>query len=699
MRIKTITLNNFGSYENETVFDFNSDNEKNIVIIGGKNGAGKTTLFTAIKVCLYGYRTFGYQTINAYYKKQILKIVNNSAKLHQPATSNVQISFNINNGHEWDDFTIKRIWIVDNNTIDNETLVVYKNGQQLSSEDVVDFEAYIMQIIPPDLFNMYFFDGEKISDFFLQDGSNTRIKQAFLTLCGYDTFDIMSKNFKRQKNLDKNSEEILSKYLDAKNNFTSGDEELISLKSERENLLNEIIELESNLLKLDLDYRNSGGTSQKEWDNELAKIKTEEDKRESINLWLKNISNSTLPFLMLKEEMQELKSQIITEEAIELNENFSSIIKERYVIDLISKEFEKSDKTINSNLISQIMYEVSDKISKNQSKNKILMLSLDEKATILHTISNINEFDEDSIQKAVNKISSSIKTSSKIRKNLEKCSVDYVKEYIIEKERFIKSKSQKLAEVNILETQEIEKKVLLDELKKTYEKVQKDYEIELKKGSIKDLSAKAIVFLDKLQDRLYAVQIKKVESLFENEIVDLMRKNDFISNIEIDKDFNIKIFRKKYFDNAKLEELRSYSFTKLKDLLGDRAANEIKDNNSSNGLISIEIDKNSMSSGEKQIFIMALYKSLIQLSRHKVPFVIDTPFARIDTEHRENIVQYFFQKLEGQVFILSTNEEIDSSHLSIMKNNLQGVYTLNNNEISTSVESNSYFGKGIIDGI
>ena len=58
-------------------------------------------------------------------------------------------------------------------------------------------KKYIISLIPPELFNLYFFDGERIADFFLDEGSSSRIKEAFLTLCGYDTFDIMRKNFKR----------------------------------------------------------------------------------------------------------------------------------------------------------------------------------------------------------------------------------------------------------------------------------------------------------------------------------------------------------------------------------------------------------------------------------------------------------------------------------------------------------------------
>lgn len=53
MKINSILLYNFGSYEGETLFDTRPTADgKNIVLIGGKNGAGKTTLFTAMRVCL-----------------------------------------------------------------------------------------------------------------------------------------------------------------------------------------------------------------------------------------------------------------------------------------------------------------------------------------------------------------------------------------------------------------------------------------------------------------------------------------------------------------------------------------------------------------------------------------------------------------------------------------------------------------------
>ena len=109
-------------------------------------------------------------------------------------------------------------------------------------------------------------------------------------------------------------------------------------------------------------------------------------------------------------------------------------------------------------------------------------------------------------------------------------------------------------------------------------------------------------------------------------------------------------------------------------------------------MLPVEIDKTSLSNGEKQIFIMALYHSLVQLCNYEIPFVIDTPFARIDTEHRRNISLHFFCELKGQVFILSTNEEIDSNHIAIIKDHIATTYMLENSvSQKTEVLTGSYF--------
>ena len=215
--------------------------------------------------------------------------------------------------------------------------------------------------------------------------------------------------------------------------------------------------------------------------------------------------------------------------------------------------------------------------------------------------------------------------------------------------------------------------------------------------------------LDKLQSILYRQQISKVEDRFRVEIRTLMRKTKFIDDIRIDDDFNIFLFRNEVVLRSVLidalqsnseEQLASVigadAIAKLKKISGTETMQELL--NYCNSLqkdgveLPIRIDQASLSNGEKQIFIMALYHSLVQLGRHEIPFIIDTPFARIDTEHRHNISKYFFRKLKGQVFVLSTNEEINSSHVQILRDHIAATYLLENTDNKkTVVVQDTYF--------
>ena len=81
MKIKKIVLCNVGPYVGENVFDINcDDNDKNIILIGGKNGAGKTTFFTSLRTCIYGYRAYGYESTNPHYFEEIYKLINDNQK-------------------------------------------------------------------------------------------------------------------------------------------------------------------------------------------------------------------------------------------------------------------------------------------------------------------------------------------------------------------------------------------------------------------------------------------------------------------------------------------------------------------------------------------------------------------------------------------------------------------------------------------
>ena len=186
-------------------------------------------------------------------------------------------------------------------------------------------------------------------------------------------------------------------------------------------------------------------------------------------------------------------------------------------------------------------------------------------------------------------------------------------------------------------------------------------------------------------------------------------KTNYNRNIKIDEEFRIRLYRQEEVKTSRLmEAIQANSEGHLYATIGQRAVEELQKlagGDSAEALLRycektaaeeislpVLVDQSSLSNGEKQIFIMALYHALVQLGRHEIPFIIDTPFARIDTEHRMNISKYFFSKLNGQVFILSTNEEINSTHVQILQDKIAATYMLENTDNKkTVIVQDSYF--------
>ena len=73
---------------------------------------------------------------------------------------------------------------------------------------------------------------------------------------------------------------------------------------------------------------------------------------------------------------------------------------------------------------------------------------------------------------------------------------------------------------------------------------------------------------------------------------------------------------------------------------------------------------------------------------------IDTPYARIDANHRKEISEKFFPNISKQVIILSTDEEINEEFYTILKPYIAKEYLLTNdeNQNRTTIEQHYFFG-------
>ena len=698
MKIQKIAIKNIGPYINSNSFNFDIKSDiKRMVLIGGKNGAGKTTLFNAIKICLYGCVSFGFESSNSKYYAEVEKLINTGEKLKKSGEAEVIIEMLFDDGKNDYLYTFDRKWKTNGKRI-VESFYLYKDGVQLSNTERSDFESYLLQILPPNLFKFYFFDGEKISDFIFNSNKNSDFKEAFLKLCNLDTMEIIRDNFRRVSRTKANgSETILQHYEYCLDIDNINDSRIADAEEEYREISNEILSIEDRLFALEKAYSKTGGISKKEWRSMQEQIAKEESYRETQRKWLKDIANNVLPFVILRKNLAELKEQIEKERKAQVGTNVKSAIDTPEVKELISGVLENCGVEFADDISKKLIFEIVDYANSSAKNiNPFLNLSELDGWNLISQINSLMAFDTSRIKKVTNDIEASKNHVRRIRNKIERSSVDNYEEYLKLKSDLNESKSQNLEKLVRIDAELQQYRADKAVSSANLAKAKDAYEAVLRKRSVNDISARALLAFDELQSILYKKSIKKVEEGFKKCFAALINKSDLIDGIYIDNNLNVLPYRNKTFNKTELRKTVEVNGVEyLIAQIGLHAYEIYVANLSKSGseiVLPVEV-KQQLSAGEKQVFIMALYQALSQLNTINVPYIVDTPFARIDKEHRSKILEEFFKELKGQVIILSTDEEIVGEYRGMIDDIVSDTFVLKHSVSgNTEILSNTYFG-------
>ena len=93
-----------------------------------------------------------------------------------------------------------------------------------------------------------------------------------------------------------------------------------------------------------------------------------------------------------------------------------------------------------------------------------------------------------------------------------------------------------------------------------------------------------------------------------------------------------------------------------------------------------EISILDRSAGEMQMISSALIWALIKASDLDLPMVIDTPLGRLDSVHRNRLIENYYKELSDQVIILSTDTEITKEYVDMMRSHSAKQYLLDYHE-------------------
>ena len=709
MKIERIELYNFGSYEELNTFDIETDDaSKRIVIIGGKNGAGKTTLFTAMQVCLYGHASFGFKTSGKRYLKEIYDLINNQARLDESKNAYVKVCLS-ESRIDTEHYEIIRSWTWSNSIV-HESLSVKQNGKELDEEATLNFQKYLLHLIPPELHKLYFFDGERIAEYFLDEQRNN-IKDALLVLSGNDTYEILYNNVRRLLNgVESDSESIAQNYADQKEALAKYRQNEAELLAQLSDIITDIERLEADLRKETEEYTTGGGVTLEEWKELQRKLKDEEDRRERINWNLKSAAAEILPFIIVKDLLPKVREQINTEKDIQayrvLQDSIGNPRFKRHLSNAVKKTSSQNHTADSAILMGAIQsfFENRDL----EKREPIFKLSEDDCVSILNKISSIEDYKASTFSRDRRRIEDSLRRTAELREELQRSSIENFEEHVqkvsditTQIERLKSQQGQKETELSTVQNE-------IKTLEKILDASRKALQAELKKQSVSALSDKMLLLVEELQDQQYKKLIADVEKDLNQKFQELIRKDDFVDHIYLGQDFSLHLIRYQAVEVAALKlAAKKHGAAALKgslkavgyhSLMEQLSATEeslgfvLADYEQETIVLPVELDYTRFSNGEKQVLVMSLYWAIMNQSHNKLPFIIDTPFARIDTEHRANITEKFFKELQGQLFVLSTNEELRHEHVASLDQQIARVYMLEYGEDKrTRITEGSYF--------
>lgn len=703
MKIKQLKLKNIGSFYGEHCFSFKTEeNQKNIVLIGGRNGAGKTTIFESLRLCLYGYKLYGYRQNSQLYTNKIIQLINDRAKTILPTDAAISLEIMIEDGYSNSIFEIDRKWSLKGNKL-KENYIVYQNKEQLSPDELQNFDHYLMQIIPPALFNFHFFDGERISEFIFDQTNGQTFRMAFMQICGLDTFELIEEQLQNNIHARKigTTDDIYSKYITARKELDNAKENYHAAIDTVQKIQADINSIQEKISLLDQSMKKYGGVERNEWDAYSQEIHREETRRNEFRQTLKMAANDIIPFIIMKKQLAELEKQLNTEERLKrnrlLHDKFSDSSITRKLLQELKPFLTFPDSVIPENLLSAL-YKA---LKEDTDINEIEFLCLSENDTT-DLLAKIHYYENYEVQNIINTeyaVEESLKHVKELRIKMEEKEVISSDQYLIQKNNLLEQldieRNHLLESREYLLQTEITLKAAQDKNHKAYEK----YKAVLKEKSVTDMAARALLAFEELKQSLYQKYIAAVEDSFSYYFHQLISKTDLIDGIYISSSFEIIAYKQSAIKvNDILEQIQEYGQEYVRTHIGERAFDQIWESRNNHDIISVPLKiEQHFSAGEKQIFVMALYQSLTGIRTTELPFVIDTPLARIDREHRKNILNNFFAKLPGQVIILSTDEEINSEGLMILKEKISDIYLIENQPAgTTTINKDSYFKEVIV---
>ena len=660
MIFETLTLRNFGLFRGEQVLHLapgqSNGKKKPIILIGGINGGGKTTLLDAVQLALYGSRGRYSKRSNVHYDEFLRDSINNGVKASEGAS--VGLTMRITSEGCEHLYEIRRAWSQRGRTL-RERVHVFKDG--IPDQFLVEHWADLVEeVIPLGISQLFFFDAEKIRFLADDETGNGSLGSAIKALLGLDLAERLINDagvLEGRLTAQVATEAQQSDNTELTEALDVIEKDLRTKKAERASLENHRLRAENEMNRANDVFAAVGGTH---WENreshrqKLAKLRGKETELTSD---LVRLAAGSLPLCLVDNILGRVEQQDTTEvecrEQTVLQKLLTS--RDRQILTALRKQaiddgaieavrkLQKADRDARrkaSRSDSRLLLSDSARTRLSHLQAEGLRHHLDEAKRLLTELDKIRRLVE-STQQAVEAIPEK-SDIAEVMQELQKAT----KELAVLDDRARRLTSE-------IDSVQAKRDDIARKLQKL-RRAQTEMGIQNEEGiRMAKLAVRTQQTMQKFLRRATADKIDHLSARITESFRFLLRKKTLVRQVHIDP--------------------TTFSIT-----LCDNAGQTVP--------------KHRLSEGEKQVFAISVLWGLAQASPRPLPSIIDTPMARLDSEHRQHLVDRYFPNASHQVIILSTDTEVDQKFYRGLQRHVSRAYHLDYDETDKStVAAEGYF--------
>lgn len=621
MIFRSLTLNDFGTYAGRHRLDLSPEPDRPVVLIGGSNGAGKTTILEALLLCLHGRRALGTAVSLKEYDRHV------GSRIHvppegadAPREASLALVLEHTEAGKPSEYLVERTWTRTRAGRVRERFFLARDGAPVDDLPESSWQDFLDGLIPPGIANLFLFDGERIQAL-AEDDTGEQLGDAVRRLLGLDVVGQLRTDLTRYaaKVADQTPDQLGELFVEREREVREAEAGVRALQEKREEVKSGRDQVAGRAERQRERFAQQGGVLAKERAKLETRARAATGRAATAEAEVREMVAGLLPFAICPQLATRVETRLESEQLDEENE----IIRRR-LRDVKAKLSRRLALRSGSGPLFRAIEEIMlSADSGDSSLDRVHDLTPTDRAVLAEQLGRVRSTLPTAANAAAKRLSRAAEERTRIEEVLGKVpEASMVTELLVRLQRLEREVGALDAELDRLDDDLNRAKYAVTvadrELRRAKEALQASHDVDHRSG----LALRTVGALEAFEGRLQTRKLSTVELETARYFNRLSRKGGLLSTVRIDPaSFRMTLTR---WDGT-------------------------------------DLSKQRLSAGEKQLLAISVLWAVAKVSGRPVPVVIDTPLARLDRDHRRQLLNEYFPHVSHQVIVLSTDTEVDAA--------------------------------------